>query len=78
MRNRNVGKVRIDDLYNLEIKIVQPCDELHRRRVVSDDYELLGEEAFDDKPAAVMLQSCFTKLCLKRIFSSVVSLKLYL
>ena len=75
MRNRNVGKVRIDDLYNLivvvgeflklEVKIVQPCDELHRRRVVSDDYELLREEAFDDKPAAVMLQSCFTKHLLK-------------
>ena len=71
MRNRNVGKVRIDDLYNLivvvgeflklEVKIVQPCDELHRRRVVSDDYELLGEDAFDDKTAPVMLQSCFAK-----------------
>ena len=88
MRNRNVGKVRIDDLYNLivvvgeflklEVKIVQPGNKLNFGRVASDDYELLGEEAFDDKPAAVMLQSCFTKLCLKRIFSSVVSLKLYL
>lgn len=88
MRDSNVGKVRIDDLYNLivvvgeflklEVKIVQPGNKLNFGRVASDDYELLGEEAFDDKPAAVMLQSCFTKLCLKRIFSSVVSLKLYL
>ena len=88
MRDSNVGKVRVDGFYNLvivvpellklEVKVVQPGNKLNFRRVASDDYELLGEEAFDDKPAAVMLQSCFTKLCLKRIFSSVVSLKLYL
>ena len=88
MRDSNVGKVRIDSLYNLvvvvrkflelEIKIIQPGDELRLRRIAFDDDKLLGKEPFDDKPAAVMLQSCFTKLCLKRIFSSVVSLKLYL
>ena len=71
MRDSNVGEVRIDDLYNLiivisqllelEVKVVQPCNELHFRRVASDDYELLGEDAFDDKTAAVMLQSCFAK-----------------
>ena len=69
MRNRNVGLVRIDSLYNLvvspflnlEIKVVQPGDELHFRRVAFDDYELLGEDAFYDKPAAIMLQSCLTK-----------------
>ena len=67
MRDRDVGKVRIDDLYDLiiivgeflklEIKIVQPGDELRLRRVASDDYELLGEDSFDDKTAAVMLRS---------------------
>ena len=67
MRNRNVGKVRIDDLYNLivvvgeflklEVKIVQLGDELHFRRVASDDYELFGDNAFDYKMAAVILRS---------------------
>ena len=71
MRYCNVGEVCIDDLYNLiivisqllelEVKVVQPCNELHFRRVASDDYELLGEDAFDDKTAPVMLQSCFAK-----------------
>ena len=75
MRDRDVGKVRIDDLYNLVIvvpellklviKVVQPCDELHFERVASDDNELLGEDSFDDKPAAVMFQSCLTKHLLK-------------
>ena len=67
MRNRNVGKVRIDDLYNLivvvgeflklEIKVVQPSDELHFGRVASDDNELLAEDSFDYKMAAVILRS---------------------
>ena len=71
MRDSDVGKVRIDDLYNLiivirkflelEIKVVEPCDELHLRWVAFDDDELLPEDAFYDKPAAVMLQSCFAK-----------------
>ena len=71
MRDRDVGKVRIDGFYNLvivvpellklEIKVVKPCDELHLRRVASDDDELLGEDSFDDKTAPVMLQSCFAK-----------------
>ena len=75
MRDRDVGKVGVDSLYNLiivvpellklEIKVVQPGDELHLRRVAFDDDELLGEDAFDDKPAAVMLQSCLTKHLLK-------------
>ena len=65
MRDRNVGKVRIDDLYNLivvvgeflklKVKVVQPGDELRLRRVASDDYELLPEDSFDDKTTAVML-----------------------
>ena len=66
MRDCDVGKVRIDDLYNLivvvgeflklEVKIVQLGDELHFRRV-SDDYELFGDNAFDYKMAAVILRS---------------------
>ena len=75
MRDCNVGEVRIDDLYNLiivvgeflklEIKIVQPGDELRLRRIASDDNELLGEDSFDDKTAAVMLRSGFTKQLLE-------------
>ena len=55
MRDCNVGEVRIDSLYNLiivvgeflklEIKIVQPGDELRLRRIAFDDYEFLAEEA---------------------------------
>ena len=41
----------------LEVKVVQPGDELHSRKVASDDYELFGEDAFDYKTASVMLQS---------------------
>ena len=75
MRDRDVGKVRIDGFYNLvivvpellklEIKVVKPCDELHLRRVASDDDELLGEDSFDDKLAPIMLQSSLTKHLLK-------------
>ena len=71
MRDCNVGEVRIDSLYNLiivvgeflklEIKIVQPGDELRLRRIAFDDYEFLAEESFDDKTAAVMLQSGLTE-----------------
>ena len=65
MRDSNVGKVRVDSFYNLvivipellklEIKVVQPSDELHFGRVASDDNELLAEDSFDDKTTAVML-----------------------
>ena len=65
MRDSNVGKVRVDSFYNLvivipellklEIKVVQPSDELHFGRVASDDNELLAEDSFDDKTAPVML-----------------------
>ena len=71
MRDRDVGKVRIDDLYNLiivvgeflklEIKIVQTGDELRLRRIAFDDYEFLTEESFDDKTAPVMLRSGFAE-----------------
>ena len=71
MRDCNVGEVRIDSLYNLiiivgeflklEIKIVQAGDKLCLRRIASDDNKLLGENSFDDKTAAVMLQSGFAE-----------------
>lgn len=71
MRDCNVGKVRIDDLYDLivvvgeflklEIKIVQPGDELRLRRVAFDDYKFLAKESFDDKTAPVMLRSGFAE-----------------
>lgn len=71
MRDSNVGKVRVDGFYDLvivvpellklEIKVVQPGDELHLRRVAFDDDELLSEDAFYDKPAAVMLQTSFAE-----------------
>ena len=71
MRDRNVGKVRIDDLYNLvivigqflklKIKLVQPGNKLRLRRVAFDDDKLLGEDSFDDKTAPVMLRSGFAK-----------------
>ncbi len=67
MRDCDVGEVRIDDLYNLvvvisqllklEIKVIQTGNKLHFRRVASDNYELLVEDSFDNKPAAVMLRS---------------------
>ena len=75
MRNRDVGKVRIDSFYNLiiviceflklEIKVVQPGNELRLRWVAFDDNKLLGEDSFDDKTAAVVFQSCLTKHLLK-------------
>ena len=71
MRDCNVGEVRIDSLYNLiivvgeflklEIKIVQPGDELRLRRIAFDDYEFLAEASFDDKTAPVMLRSGFAE-----------------
>ena len=75
MRDRDVGKVGVDSLYNLiivvpellklEIKVIQTGNKLHFRRVASDDNELLAEDPFDDKTATVMLQSCLTKHLLK-------------
>ena len=71
MRDSDVGKVGIDDLYNLiiivgeflklEIKIIQPGDELRLQRVAFDDYKFLAKESFDDKTAAVMLRSGFAE-----------------
>ena len=71
MRDCDVGKVGVDSFHDLiiilrhtlelEIKVVQPCDELHRRGVASDDNEHLAEDSFDDKTTAVMLRSGLTE-----------------
>ena len=67
MRDSDVGKVGVDGFHDLivvvgkflklEIKFVQPGDELRLRGVAFNDDELLPEDAFDDKTAAVMLRS---------------------
>ena len=71
MRDSNVRKVRVDGFYNLvivvpellklEIKVIQTGNKLHFRRVAFNDNELLAEDAFYDKSAAVMLQSSFAE-----------------
>ena len=55
------GRTVIPQLLKLEIKVIQPGNKLHFRRVASDDNELLPEDSFDDKPAAVMLRSGFAE-----------------
>ena len=55
------GRTVVGEFLKLEIKVVQPGDELHFGRVASDDNELLPEDSFDDKPAAVMLRSGFAE-----------------
>ena len=88
MRDSDVGKVGIDDLYDLiiirtyalklEIKVIQPHDKLRLRGIASDDYELLGEDSFDNNTAAVMLQSALQSNSLKRIFCFLLSRNEYL
>ena len=55
------GRTVIPQLLKLEIKVIQPGNKLHFRRVASDDNELLPEDSFDDKPASVMLRSGFAE-----------------
>ena len=55
------GRTVVGEFLKLEIKIVQPGDELRLRRVAFDDYEFLAEESFDNKTAAVMLRSGFAE-----------------
>ena len=55
------GRTVVGEFLKLEIKVVQPGDELHLRRVAFDDYELLAEDSFDDKTAPVMLRSGFAE-----------------
>ena len=51
------GRTVVGEFLKLEIKVIQPGNKLHLRGVASDDDELLGEDAFYDKPAAVMFKS---------------------
>ena len=51
------GRTVIPQLLKLEIKVIQPGNKLHFRRVASDDNELLPEDSFDDKTAEVMFKS---------------------
>ena len=55
------GHTVIPQLLKLEIKVIQPGNKLHFRRVAFDNDELLFEDAFDDKMAAVMLRSGFAE-----------------
>ena len=55
------GRTVVGEFLKLEIKVVQPGDELHFGRVASDDNEFLPEDSFDDKPAAVMFQTSFAE-----------------
>ena len=59
------GRTVVGEFLKLEIKIVQPGDELRLRRIASDDNELLPEDSFDDKTAPVMLRSRLIKHLLK-------------
>ena len=78
MRDCNVGEVRIDDLYNLiivvgeflklEIKIVQPGDELRLRRIASDDNELQASGA-GLVPGAILQPSRDRCPVLKKVYS---------
>ena len=71
MRDRDAGKVRIDGFHNLiivvgeflklEIKVVQTGDDPCLREGAFNDDELLAEDAFDDKTAAVLLRSGFAE-----------------
>ena len=55
------GRTVVADALKLEIKVVKSGDELRLRRVASDNDGLFGEDAFDDKPTAVMLKSGFAE-----------------
>ena len=59
------GRTVVPELLKLEIKVIQPGNKLHFRRVTFDDDELLGEDTFDDKTAPVMLRSRLIKHLLK-------------
>lgn len=49
------------DALKLEIKVVQPGNELHLRGVTFENLEAFRKDTFDNKPAAVMFQSSFAK-----------------
>jgi hypothetical protein len=70
------GRTVVPELLKLEIKVIQTGNKRHFRRVAFNDNELLAEDAFYDKSAAVMLQSRLTKHLLKA--DILFRLKLYL
>jgi len=88
MRDRDVGEVGIDDLYDLivvigeflklEIKIVQPGNELCLRRLRRRKTNSSLKMRFTIKRLRLCSNPALQSICLKRIFSSVVSLKLCL
>ena len=55
------GRTVVPELLKLEIKVIQTGNKLHFRRVTFNDNELLGEDSFDDKTAAVMFQTSFAE-----------------
>ena len=63
----NVGLVAVTHTLHVflcdfpELFVVQSGDELRLRRVAFDDDELFSENAFYDKPAAVMFQTSFAE-----------------
>ena len=87
MWDSNVGKVRVDGLYNLvivipellklEIKVVQPGDKLRLRRVAFDNDELLVE-GFTINRLRLCSSPALQSNSLKRMFCSSLSRKEYL
>ena len=55
------GRTIVGEFLKLEIKIVQPGDELRLRRVASNNDGLLAEDSFNNKTTPVMLQSGFAE-----------------
>ena len=55
------GRTIVGEFLKLEIKVIQPGNELRLRRIAFDDYKFLAEESFDNKTAAVMLRSGFAE-----------------
>lgn len=88
MRDRDVGKVRIDDLYNLiivvgeflklEIKVIQTSNKLHFEGSRLTTTNSSAKMRFTINRLRLCSNPALQSICLKRIFSSVVSLKLYL
>ena len=84
----NVGKVHIDDLYNLviviadalklEIKVVKSGDELLLRRVASDNDGLFAEDFLTIKRLRLCSNPALLSSSQKRMFYSSLSRKEYL
>ena len=55
------GRTVVGEFLKLEIKVVQTGDDPCLREGAFNDDELLAEDAFDDKTAAVLLRSGFAE-----------------